>query len=146
VQWVVLKASPVIGEYMMGTLGSDRDINFQIYNNGTWGNMNEITTNAPSVTRRSLDIAYETISGRALAVACDGDADPSYAIWDGTNWGSTQTIDLASTNNCEWIRLASNPVTNEIILLERNTGNLYQAAGTMSRGFFLAFMMLGKVA
>jgi len=127
VQWLVLKASPIIGQYIMGTLGSDRDMNFQVYENGIWANLYEQGTNAPSIARRSLDIAYESLSGRALAVSCNSNPDPNYRIWDGTAWAATGTINLGFTSNCEWVRLASNPITNEIIGLFRNTGNQYEA-------------------
>jgi lipopolysaccharide export system protein LptA len=126
IQWVVLRSSPIFGEYIMGTMGTDRDVNFQVYDNGAWGNVKELTQTAATVSRRGFDVTYETLSGRAIAVSCDGDADPSYSIWDGTSWSAAATIDLGSVNNCEWIRLASNPISNEIVLVERNTGNLYQ--------------------
>jgi hypothetical protein len=127
IQWLVLKASPIIGQYIMGTLGSDRDMNFQVYDNGVWGNVYEAGTNAPSLARRSFDVAYETISGRALAVSCNSSPDPDYRIWDGDSWAATGTINLSFTSNCEWVRLASSPTTNEIIGLFRNTGSSYEA-------------------
>ncbi|HSE35390.1 MAG TPA: DUF2341 domain-containing protein, partial [Candidatus Paceibacterota bacterium] len=127
IQWVVLRASSVIGEYMLATLGSDRDVNVQVYDDGAWGNAMEMTSSAPSLSTRGFDVAYETLSGRALVVSCDGNADPSYRIWDGAAWAATGTIDVTGSNNCEWVRLASDPVSDEIILLERDTGSRYEA-------------------
>jgi hypothetical protein len=127
IQWVVLKASPLIGQYILGTLGSDRDTQFQVYENGVWSDQVETGTNAPSLSRRSFDIAYETVSGRALAVSCNSNPDADYRIWTGSSWSATGTVDLSFTSNCEWVRTASNPISNEIIAFFRNTGNRYEA-------------------
>lgn len=127
ISWVVMRASPIIGQYILGTLGADRDTNFQVYENGAWGNLNETGTNGPSLTRRSFDVAYETLSGRAITVTCDGNPDPKYQIWTGSAWSATGTVNLGFTSNCEWVRLASSPISNEIIGLFRNTGNQYEA-------------------
>lgn len=127
IHWLTVKASPLGNQYIMGTLGGDRDTNFQVYQNGAWGDLYEGGTNAPSLQRRSFDVAFETNSGRALAVTCDSSPDPEYRIWDGTAWSATGTINLGFTSNCEWVRLASHPTSNEIIGLFRNTGNQYEA-------------------
>jgi hypothetical protein len=110
-------------------MGSDRDVNLQVYNNGVWGNKYTITGTSPNISRRSYDIAYETLSGRAIVVACNGTADPTYAIWSGTSssWVATGTVNLASANDCEWVRMASHPKTNEIVLVARDTGPNYEA-------------------
>lgn len=127
INWVVTRASPITGQYMLGTMGTDNDVNVQVYENGAWGNQMELTTSISNNRARGFDIAYETNSGRAVVVTCDGDADPTYRLWDGTSWAATGTVNITSTSNCEWIRLASNPISNEIMLLERNTGSRYEA-------------------
>jgi hypothetical protein len=127
IHWVITRSSPLISQYIMGTLGSDKDINFQVYDGSAWGNLYEGTSNAPSVTRRSFDVVYETISGRALAVYCDN-GSAKYRIWDGSAWAATGTISLTSGGTeCEWIRLASSPAMNQIVGVFRNTGNRYEA-------------------
>lgn len=130
--WLATAAGTTRDEYILGTQDDQNDINFQVYDGvaGTWGNLQEVTTNIASTTERGFDVAYETLSGRAIAVYCDGDADPSYYIWNGTSWTSGGTIDVSSSINCGWIKLASNPTSNEIILVERNSdigANSYEA-------------------
>jgi hypothetical protein len=127
IYWTVLRASPLIGEYVLGTLGTDRDVTVQFYNDGAWSNKKRITTSVATYNRRGFDIAYEQVSGKLMAVACDGDADPSYMVWNGTSWSATGTINISSVANCEWIRLASKPNDNELMVLERNTGSRYEA-------------------
>ncbi len=120
-RWAVVRAATTREEYVAATVGTDADVNVQVFATGEWGNQVELTTNVGSVAARGIDVAYETTSGDALVVYCDGDADPSYYLWDGTSWTSGGTINLASTNNCEWIKLASDPVSNEIILMARDS-------------------------
>lgn len=129
VRWAILRASPLFGEYMLGTMGSDRDVNIQVYRDGQWANKYTITGTSPNLSRRSFDVAYETLSGRAMVVACTGTSDPTYAIWSATSssWVATGTVNLASANDCEWIRMASHPSKNEIIVLSRDTGPNYEA-------------------
>ena len=126
---VALKSSPVGGEYLLGTIGSDRDATVQVYSGGAWGEQSDIANNVSNVDARGLDVAWETLSGHAMAVACDGDNEPSYSHWDGSNWTTpTSTITLGATTTCEWIRLASDPVSDEIIMMARNTGSRFYAA------------------
>jgi hypothetical protein len=128
INWIVTKAAPNRNEYITGTLGTDSDINLQVYENGSWGDLNEVTTAASNVNMRAFDIAYEQSSGDAMVVYCDGDEDPSYTIWDGSSWVAGGSIDFTSGVACGWIRLISNPISDEIILIARNTtGTQYTA-------------------
>jgi hypothetical protein len=120
---------------VLGTQDSGNDVNVQVYDGdaGTWGDLQEVIGGAGGVsdnTARGFDIAYESLSGDAIVVYCDGNADPSYYVWNGSTWTSGGTINLASANNCEWIKLASDPVSDEIILVSRDTSagaNDYEA-------------------
>ncbi len=129
IQWVAVKGGTTRDEYVMGTQDASNDVNVQVYNGttDTWGNLQEVTTTVSGPTRRGFDVAYETTSGDAIVVYCDGDADPSYYVWNGTSWTSGGSINLTSANNCEWIKLASDPLSDEIILVARDTGATYEA-------------------
>ncbi len=121
IKWTVTKAATTREEYIAATVGTDADVNVQVFAMGAWGNLQEVTTNMGNINARGFDVAYETLSGRAVVAYCDGDADPSYHIWNGTSWTAGGTINLGSTNNCEWIKLAADPVSNEIILMARDS-------------------------
>lgn len=128
INWIVTKAGSTRNEYITGTLGTDSDINIQVFRNGAWGDLYEVTTSASNVNMRGFDIAYEQASGDALVVNCDGDEDPSYHIWDGDTWTSGGSVDLTSGNPCGWVRLISDPISDEIILIARGTvGSQYSA-------------------
>ncbi|MFN3692835.1 MAG: DUF2341 domain-containing protein [Candidatus Paceibacteria bacterium] len=121
IRWTQLKAATTRPEYALGTLGTDLDINIQIYDALTesWGNIFEIVDNATESTKRRFDIGYETVSGRLMAVACTGN-DAVYAIWNGTSWSATSSIDLVKAADCEWVKLASDPTSNEMIVVFRH--------------------------
>lgn len=127
--WVVTRAHPSAHSYALATIGSDADVNVQIYEGGVWGNLQEMTTTISNTNARGVDMAYESISGDLMVAYCDGDADPSYRIYnETTGWGGVGAIDLSSTNNCEWIRLASNPTSDEIIVISLDSaGGQYEA-------------------
>ncbi len=122
ISWLELKASPVRPEYALATLGTDLDVNVQIYDgdNGTWGNVREIEDNSGASNKRGFNIAYESLSGDLMAVACDG-TEAAYAIWNGTSWTATSSLALTNPNNCEYIAIASDPVSDEIIAVFRHT-------------------------
>ena len=120
-RWAVVEAGTTREEYIAATVGTDADVNAQVFRTGAWGNLQEVTVSMGSVAARGFDVAYEKTSGDAMVAYCDGDADPSYYMWNGSTWTSGGTINLASTNNCEWIELASDPVSDEIILISRDS-------------------------
>ena len=126
VLWTSVKASPANDQFILGTMGADRAINFQVYENDIWSRMLTMPASGPSATRKSFDVAYETLSGHAVAVSCNG-LDASYAVFDGSTWGSVQTLNLPFTTNCELVKMATSPTQNQIIALFRNTGSSYVA-------------------
>ncbi len=122
IRWTQLKASPTRPEYALGTLGTDLDTNFQIYNGVTesWGEVFETYTEATEDTKRRFDLEYETISGDLLTVTCTGN-NAVYSIWNGSAWSATSSITLTNANDCEWVQLAADPTSNEIIATFRHT-------------------------
>ncbi len=128
INWVVTKASPSETEYVMATLGSDADVNVQVYRNGAWSDLQELTTVIPNTSMRGVDVAYEQSSGDALVVTCDGDANPTYWTWNGSSWTNGGGVGLTSGNTCGWVRLIADPTSDEIIVITRDTsGTSYEA-------------------
>jgi hypothetical protein len=68
-------------------------VNVQIFNGttDTWGSVTEMTTGVANNARRGFDLTYESQSGDIMSVYCDGDADPSYRVWNGSSWSAPQT-------------------------------------------------------
>ncbi len=122
IRWTRLAAAPTRPEYGLATIGTDNDVNIQIYNaaSETWGNVKEIEINVANNQRSATDISYETSSGDLVAVSCSG-TDAVYAVWNGTTWSATSSINLANANNCEWVQMASDPTSDEIIAIFRHS-------------------------
>ncbi|MCK9352242.1 MAG: DUF2341 domain-containing protein, partial [Candidatus Pacebacteria bacterium] len=129
IKWVVLKESPKREEYVMATIGEDAAVKAQVYKNGAWGNMQTIANALSNTSARGVDVAYESNTGDAVVVACDGDPDPTYYKWNGTSWFESGAVNVATATNCNWIKMASDPVasSNEIIAMTRGTGLAYEA-------------------
>ncbi len=121
VEWVKTAAAPTRDEYVLGVQDALSDVNVQVFNGttDTWGNLVEVITTIGDITRRGFDVAYETTSGDALIVYCNG-TDAAYRVWNGTSWSAQTTITTASTNACHYITLASDPVSDEIIMVTRD--------------------------
>jgi hypothetical protein len=122
IRWLELKASPARPEYALATLGSDSAVNVQIYNADTdsWGNVIKIQDASVATNKRTFNLAYESLSGDLLAVACDG-VDAVYSIWNGSSWSATSTLNLTNANSCEYVFIASDPTSDEIIAMFRHT-------------------------
>lgn len=127
--WVVTRAAPAENEYILATEGTDSDVNVQVYQNGAWDHLQEITGSVANTAMRAFDVAYEQVSGDALVVSCDGNADPTYYIWDGSTWTNGGAgIGLTGGNTCGWVKLIADPVSDEIIAITRDTGGItYEA-------------------
>ena len=127
-QWVKTAAGTTRNEYAAGTEDVAAAVNVQIYNGGTgtWGNKQTAITAVPSAARRGFDIAYETKSGNLMVAYCNG-TDAAYRTWNGTTWSGQTTITTVSANSCNYVALTSNPASNEIIMVTRDTGAQYEA-------------------
>jgi len=95
-----------------------------VHNGSTWTYLN--LTPAPSYTDttvgtvRRFDIAYEQISGRAIAVYRNQNistTQPFYRIFSNGSWGSETNTNLDFGSAIHWIKLYPKPQTNEIILV-----------------------------
>ena len=118
-RWAVARAATTREEYVSGTIGANGYVTAQVYSLGVWGDKQTMTTTVGSSATRGFDIAYETLSGDAMIVYCDADSNPSYRIWDGSSWSGESSITSSLSDDCRWIRLASDPVSDEIIVLIR---------------------------
>ncbi|MFH1476566.1 MAG: hypothetical protein ABIH24_03615 [Verrucomicrobiota bacterium] len=126
INWVVVKACPKRDEYIAATIDDRRVVKAQVYRGESWGNLQTIATNA-NAANRGVDIAYETLSGDAMVVASDSDADPTYYVWNGSAWTGPGTINISRTGIARWIKLASDPVSDEIVVMVQDANRNYTA-------------------
>jgi len=133
--WTVAETAPTREEEIIGTLkvngdlyvetcttGCDANGDFtaQWNNPGTTPTQDCDTAQTTSTCERAFDIAYESLSGRAMVVYADNVADKFYyALWDGSAWSPDSSPGSPSATNevdfhtggtggtPEWIRVIS---------------------------------------
>jgi hypothetical protein len=73
---------------------------------------------------RTVDVAFESKSGDALAVFANGTTSPAFATRSGSTWSATSSV-LASPSGAtvDWISLVPNPTSDEITLLFSDTSH-----------------------
>lgn len=121
VRWAVVRAGTTREEYVAAIGGTDADLNLQVFSVGEWGNAVEASTNSGDTTARNFDIAYETSSGDAIVAYCAG-TEAAYRVWNGSSWSGETTITTNSTSDCRWIEMVSDPVSDEITMVVRDSG------------------------
>lgn len=126
INWVVVKACPKRDEYIAVTLDTARAVKAQVYRNGIWTNLQTIAT-VPNAANRGVAIAYETLSGDAVVVAANDAPNVTCYVWDGDAWSAPVTINLPRGNKANWVKLASDPVSDEIIVMVLDTNRYYTA-------------------
>jgi hypothetical protein len=128
INWVRTASGVTRDEYALVTLDQSNDAYAQIYSASTssWGNQKLLSSVVASNAYRGIAVAYESLSGDAMAVSCTNGPDPVFSIWNGTSWSATSTINASSVNNCNFLDITSNPATDEIILVVRDTGTQYE--------------------
>ncbi|WP_406655737.1 VWA domain-containing protein [Methanolobus sp. ZRKC2] len=121
-RYVVMEASPVSSEMILGTSDEYRDVNLQVWGGSSWSSATQVTGNLDSYERRGFDIAYEQVSGDAIVAFMDmniNDGVARYQVWDGNSWSSESAT--VGTNpgagDVGWLELASSPDSDEIILV-----------------------------
>ncbi len=128
VQWQKLAANPVTNEFLLGVQDDQRWIWAQTYTNDAWDSNTRLNAagQTPNENARGFDIAYESLSGRGMAVYSVGSPNPQYRIWTTSGWSAPGSINVGASNNIQWIRLVARPGSDQILCLARwrkDTGN-----------------------
>jgi hypothetical protein len=123
-QIFVLKSGSVRkNEKILCVSDVNKDVNVQIFNGQSWGSVLDLDGILNNEKFRAFDVAYETISGDALLVYYNDSNPgspkiiPKYRVWDGFNWSIELNTSAMGMVTVYWIALASNPNSDEIILL-----------------------------
>lgn len=119
-QWQRLAACPRRNEFLLVSQNSSQWIWAQTHTNGVWGSLTQLNTAGAAIAgARGFDVAYEDVSGRGVVVYSVGAATPRYRTWNGTNWSTESSINVAAGGAIRWVRLVSRPGTNEVMCLVR---------------------------
>jgi Mg-chelatase subunit ChlD len=120
--YMVLESNPNHREMILGTSDDAYDVNLQVWDGDYWGSVIQVSNSTDAYSRRGFDIAYEQVSGDALAVFMNKSIDDGvarYRIWDGSSWSDGEATDATSpgAGDIGWVELASDPSSDEIILV-----------------------------
>ena len=117
INWIVMHSNPVRNEIILGTLGTDKVLNVQLWDGISWGTVHEISTNEYSSSARGFDIAFEEISGNAMVVYNNYSNFPIYRLWNGSAWSNETAVTNGSgSQKIKWVRLVARQNSNEILL------------------------------
>lgn len=132
--WQRLAASPRTNEFLLAVQNSARQIWVQTYANGAWFSNTLLNAAGPAAAAnaRGFDVAYESLSGRGLAVYSIGSSNPQYRLWISNSWTAAGAINVGATNPVQWIRLVAKPGSDEIMCLARWRKTANPAAGGYS--------------
>ncbi|MGB5619636.1 MAG: DUF4347 domain-containing protein, partial [Desulfobacterales bacterium] len=127
--WSVMAGAeaPTRDEKIVVGVDSTANISGQMWDGTSWTALpfNDLATVA-SNERWGFDVAYESQSGDALLVYNNGAGDNnslSYRTWDGTSWSGPVVVSLPETGEPAQMRLAANPLSDEMVLVVSNESN-----------------------
>lgn len=129
VNWMELRQNPLSAsnDIAMIMLDANSDVYGMLWNGTSWGNMGTATawdTSAASAAKKTIDIEYEQLTGRAMFMWGDSVAtDQYYRIWNGTTLTAATNLDIAAEGGvAEWVQLAARPNSNEIMVGVQDAG------------------------
>jgi hypothetical protein len=103
-------------EIILVTLDTSNTVTAAVWNGSSWGNTISLETTAYSFEYEGIAAAYEFMSGRAMVTwGTSASNVVQYRFWDGTAWSIESEISTTATG-VKWLRLASDPSSDRIIL------------------------------
>ncbi|QDV91054.1 FG-GAP repeat protein [Phycisphaerae bacterium RAS2] len=116
--WVILKNCPTRNEMACATFDPASDVNVMFFNGSSWSSPVEVCINADEVDDRSVDIAYEQLSGDALVVYYDLDENNfGYRTYNGTTLSSETDLARSGITGNDYVLLVSKPDSDQIVLI-----------------------------
>jgi hypothetical protein len=116
VSWAELAGSPFDDEILMATVNGNNEVRLAVWNGASWGS--EVLFASSSKDYKAVDVAYESVSGDALVAAFNSVAGQlSYSVWSGSAWSVPGTVSTGEPDDVSFVRMASNPKADEILLL-----------------------------
>ncbi|MCE5195243.1 MAG: hypothetical protein LLF28_07355 [Nitrospiraceae bacterium] len=135
--WIELARNPLASsnEIAMIVLDSNADVYGMRWTGAGWDNMGAAgvwDTEATSSTTKAIHVGYEQLSGRAMFVwgtrtspLFTQNRYIGYRIWNGTSLSAATNQRIANIGNhtVRWLRFASDPYSNNIMLGIQDSGS-----------------------
>jgi hypothetical protein len=122
VYYMHLVPKPGSNEIMLMMLDNAENVFAAVWNGSTWTNAIELETNAKTDQDECFSAAYETLTGRAIVAWSNATSGVKYAIWNGSAWSATSS-GPATSSPPVWVKMASDPTSNQIIMGTLSTNN-----------------------
>ncbi|SFM67324.1 VWA domain-containing protein [Methanolobus profundi] len=139
--YLELESNPLNSEMIMCTADDFLDLNAQVWDGSSWGDVEELSHSLGSAPyldanidyyTRDFDLKYEQTSGDAILVYMDASMNssiPMYRVWDGSSWSFASLVDdfnPSGNGSISWVQLASDPDSDELVLaVLDDSGYLY---------------------
>lgn len=124
-QWISLASDPNSNRLGLSVLTTNKTVWLNIWSGSTWGTPVVASTGAQSSGVLNTSVAFETLSGKALAVY--GEAkNVRYRTWNSAGGWSTELNGPILANNTSTMLLNSDPNSNEIMLAALDSGQDYR--------------------
>lgn len=130
IEYVKVVADPIGGsdEKILCVKDGSNDVNCQVWNGTSWGNLFELSQNSGTAGSRTFDVAYEQVTGDVLVCYSDNSNAtlPFCNIWNGTNWTTTAnaaSIGAEGGQNIATTRMIPDPNSDRIALMIKDTKN-----------------------
>ena len=127
--WIELEQNPIStsNEIAFIMLDSSADTYGMVWNGSSWNAMGQTLvwdSTSASSSKKTIDVEYEQLSGRALFMWGDSVAtDQYYRTWNGTTLSSATLLDIPAEGGvAEWVQLSARPNSNEIMLGVQDSG------------------------
>ncbi len=129
-EWNVIAGaeSPDRDEAIVAGIGDDGNLVGMVWDGTAWTTSDPLGIGVPNITeteRWAIDVTYESASGDAILVWSSGSTqilgqEIWYATWNGTNWSLPKGLNAPAGVEINQIRLASNPNSDEVVLVASN--------------------------
>ncbi|MDW8056561.1 MAG: hypothetical protein RMJ13_07650, partial [Elusimicrobiota bacterium] len=120
IRFIRLVSKPGSDEILMAIQDLNRNHYVCFWDGTSWSGLVKIgAVTAPSSEQQCFDITYECITKRAMIVFSSGSlTQPYFSLYDGSSWSTPQPATFtAATANIRWIRLASDPSSDKVVLV-----------------------------
>ncbi len=128
--WLEMRQNPLAAsnEIAMIMLDANADVYGMVWTGSSWSTMGTAAVwdaSAASATKKTIDVEYEQLSGKAMFMWGDSVAtDQYYRTWNGTTLSAATLLDIAAEGGVpEWIQLAARPNSNEIMFGAQDAGS-----------------------
>jgi hypothetical protein len=133
IKWVKLASNPNASSNEIALIvgadnGTTKKAVAQIWNGSSWGNEQSLSTALSANDQETIAVEYmQTGSNGGKALFAWAETNTIYGqVWNGSSYDSAQSRSVSVTNPIEWLRLAADTATDDLMLAyEDSTAYLY---------------------